>query len=281
MKPVYTFMFLLAFTVLATAQSINVITFNIRWDNPDDGVHNWQHRKHNVTALLNFHDADIFGMQEVLHSQLEYVAENMPEYNWVGVGRDDGETKGEYSPIFYRADRFEQLDYNNFWLCENPDEPALGWDAACIRICTWVKLKDKQTGKVFFVFNTHYDHKGINARIKSSQLIKHKMHTLADGLPVILMGDFNSEPHSVAYNIINSDAYFELHNSYMLSETPHYGPESTWSGFVESGEPEGKPIDFIFVTPSIKVLKHATLSESFNGLFPSDHMPVYTKIEIK
>ena len=125
-------------------------TFNIRYDNPADSLNNWQYRKDNVAEFIKKQGIDIVGMQEVLYNQLEDLKSRLPEYAEVGVGREDGKTKGEYAPLFYKKDRFEVLDSNTFWLSQYPDSVGfIGWDGACTRIATWAKLKDKKNGKVF------------------------------------------------------------------------------------------------------------------------------------
>ena len=155
------FIILLQFIIIAApafsqkSARINVMSFNIRYDNPSDGDQNWHLRKENVVRMINFYDLDIIGMQEVLVSQLNYLKDNLPGYQAVGVGREDGKDKGEFSPVFYRKDRFKELKSGTFWLSETPDKVSKGWDAALERIASWVVLKDNLTGKEFIFMNTH------------------------------------------------------------------------------------------------------------------------------
>ncbi len=143
-------------------------TFNIRYDNPQDSLNNWQYRKDRVCQFIKDHELDIVGMQEVLHNQFQDLRAGLPEYDGIGVGRDDGKTAGEYAPLFYRKDKYEVLDSNTFWLAENSDSVGMmGWDAVCVRIATWAKFKDKATGKIFMAVNTHFDHVGEEARRQS------------------------------------------------------------------------------------------------------------------
>ena len=155
---------------------LNWATFNVRYDNPGDSLNNWKNRKDRVAAFVKEQKLDIVGMQEVLHNQLEDLKERLPEYAEVGVGRKDGKTRGEYSPLFFRKDRFELLDSNTFWLSQYPDSVGfIGWDGACCRIATWAKLRDRQSGKVFMAVNTHFDHVGTQARTQSALLIIEKI----------------------------------------------------------------------------------------------------------
>jgi endonuclease/exonuclease/phosphatase family metal-dependent hydrolase len=254
---------------------LNVITYNIRFDNPNDGINSWPNRKDKVGSLIRFHDADIVCMQEVLHSQLVEIEEMLPNYTWVGAGRDDGEKQGEYSPILYDFKKFKAIDFGWFWLSETPEKPSLGWDAACIRICTWVKLKNLASAKEFFVFNTHFDHVGEVARQNSAKLIVTKTDELAANLPVILTGDFNGEPNSEAINTISQN----FADSYHASIEPPYGPVGTWNAF-DYNSPLDQRIDYIFINEHFSVLKYANITDSENQRFPSDHLPVFVKFKI-
>jgi endonuclease/exonuclease/phosphatase family metal-dependent hydrolase len=264
-----------------TGQPVRIITYNIRNDNPDDKLDSWQYRKEHVAALVGFYGADIFCLQEGLSHQVSYLQEKLKDYGHYGLGRDDGKTQGEYSAIFFNKNRFSLIDENSFWLSEDCTKPGKGWDAACIRICSWIELKDKQTGKKLFVFNTHFDHMGKTAREESAKLILKKINEFAKGKQVILTGDFNSNPEDASYKTIVSqkEGNVRMSDSRKISATPHYGPENTFcGGFLTSGTEELATIDYIFVTSEVKVLKHATLSDSSAGHFYSDHMPVLADI---
>lgn len=256
-------------------QEIRVMTYNIRYDNPDDGVNQWSNRKERVANLIQFNKADVFGLQEALHHQLTWLDEHLPEYDWVGVGRTDGKLEGEFSPIFYNTQHMEKLESDTFWLSPTPDKPSKGWDAALPRICTWVRLRDRNTGKEFIVFNTHFDHRGEQARQESAKVILQKISEIAgEDTPVILTGDFNTQPGTKPYNIITQ----QLNDAFQSSNTPHYGPKATYldegGGFSVSSGEGGRRIDYIFTNQSVKVLRHGIISSFRDGRFPSDHLPV-------
>src|SRR5690606_24570908 len=154
--------------------------------------------------LIQFHDFDIFGTQEGLKHQLDYLQEEMPGYAYIGVGRDDGKDAGEYAAIFYKKELFELLDKGNFWLSEDTTKPNKGWDAVLPRICSWGKFKEKSSGLVFFFFNTHFDHVGTIARQESAKLILNKINKTTGTSPTIVTGDFNVDQHSPSYNVLEN-----------------------------------------------------------------------------
>lgn len=206
--------------------SLNVMTFNIRYDNPDDGKNNWQYRKERAAKAIKFYDADIVGTQEVLKNQLEDLKDRLPGYKAIGVGREDGMEGGEYSALLFKADRFNVEDSGTFWLSETPEVPgSLGWDAACRRVATWARLTDKVTGKTLLALNTHLDHVGQQARSESVELIFKKVTELSQGAPIIVTGDFNSTPGSdVVKHITNQSDPNHLSDSKSLAQIV-YGPE--------------------------------------------------------
>lgn len=256
--------------------SFNVMTYNIRMNTPDDGVNAWPQRKNKVIGLFKFHQPDIFGIQEALSDQMTDLVAGLPDFDHLGVGRDDGKSLGEHMAVFYRKSRFEKLEGGTFWLSQTPDKPGLGWDAVCNRTCTWLKLKDKMTKKTFYFFNTHLDHRGRTARIESAKLILKFMKEInKDGLPFILTGDFNSTKENEPIQIILK----ELTDSRTISETDPYGPEGTSGGFDVKIMP--RTIDYIFVNEKVNVLRYAVLSDSFGLYYPSDHLPVFTEVQLK
>lgn len=272
---------MLLFSSLSFAQkkeAINAMSFNIRYDNPDDGKQNWHHRKENVVRMINFYDLDIIGMQEVLVTQLNYLKINLKQYRTIGIGREDGKEKGEFSPIFYRKDRFKELKNGTFWLSETPEKVSKGWDAALERIATWVVLKDNTTGMEFIFMNTHFDHIGKQARIESAKLLKQKSIELAGNLPLILTGDFNLMPESEAIKIlIEPDGEHTLINSSSIADIK-YGPDWTTCGFDNRPYQDRKVIDYIFVKGVMKVERYAVFSETLNDIFLSDHCPVFARV---
>lgn len=263
---------------LLWSQQMNIVSFNIRYNSPNDGINAWPNRIEMVTGLLGYHDPDIFGLQEALYEQITDIQKNIPEYEWFGVGRDDGERAGEFSPIFFKKSKFILLKSGNFWLSENCDKPGLGWDAACNRIVAWGKFQSKVTGKQFLVFNTHFDHRGDEARKNSAFLIRDKIKEISNdqGLPVILTGDFNLAPESKPIGLIKGF----MSDSREISETPPYGPVGTFTSF-KWDAPMDKRIDYIFVQGGVKVLKYAVITDAKEQRFPSDHLPVFVKVQLK
>lgn len=253
--------------------SLNAMSFNIRFNNPDDGEHAWPNRADRVASMIRFHQADVAGLQEALIGQIRDLEQHLPGYAWVGVGRDDGEEAGEFSPIFYRTDRLELLDEGTFWLSETPDEPgSQSWDAALPRIVTWAFFRDRDTDTAFYHFNTHFDHRGEEARLESARLITDRLATMAEDTPTVVTGDFNATPDDPPYAHL-SDA---LEDAYTAVETPH-GPPGTYSSFEVGGE-EGRRIDYIFSTNGVSVERFGTLTDQWNGHYPSDHLPVLAEV---
>jgi len=275
------FIFSLIFISSLAAQPIRVMTFNIRLDTPVDGQNNWKYRKANLVSMIRFHKADLVGLQEAQKHQIDYISQSLPEYGWIGVGRDDGKSAGEFAAIFYRKDRFDTLTVNTFWCSQTPEHPGLGWDAAYERVTTYAKFLDKASGKTFFMFNIHLDNEGAKARLESTKLIKRKIKSLCEHSPIILTGDFNSFPLSEPYKSMTAkaegDTSFTMYDSKYLSATKPHGPSGTFTGFDLSAKPKA-PIDFIFVRSGISVLYHGTLSDSFDGFLPSDHYAVLAEI---
>lgn len=254
------------------SKAINIITYNIRYSTEKDGIHAWSKRKDNVKALVKFHDTDILCTQEALAEQYDFMLENS-DFEAVGAGRDDGKRKGEFSPIYYNKNRFTKKDGGVFWLSQTPDIPSKGWDAMFNRVCTWVRLYDKLNKKEFLVFNTHYDHVGVQARIESAKLIKQKIQEIAPKLPVIYTGDLNVTPETDAIATIKSF----LNDSKEVSIEPPYGPEGTFNGF-KFDSPLKDRIDYIFVNKGFKVQKYGVLTDSKDQRYFSDHMPVLAKL---
>ncbi len=264
---------------------IRVMTYNIRYAGAtDSGPVNWNNRKAFVRSIMEYHQADIIGMQEVVHSQLLYFDSTLKGFAHVGVGRDNGKETGEYSPVFYNASLFEMLRDSTFWLSPTPSTPSKGWDAALPRVCTWVELKDRRNGKKFFVFNTHFDHVGVQAREESAKLILRQIARIAGTSPFILTGDFNSEEDSKAIRLINGKddpTQFHLLDAMNISRQLHHGSYQTFCGFEVKKGITGGHIDYIFVSPQWSVLSHATLTDFEGDYFPSDHFPVLSEMELK
>ncbi len=269
--------FLSLFLILNSgfAATIKVLTWNIRYDNAGDSLNSWQHRKENVTAQLAKYAPEIIGLQEVLRSQLDYLQSRLNTYSHFGVGRDDGKEAGEYAPIFFNKFRFTAIDSGYFWLSENPSAAVKGWDAACIRICTWVRLQDNQDKSTLFVFNTHLDHAGEKARNESALLIRDKIRAISGRDPVLMMGDFNCTDDTKAYADLTAGKF--LLDCRKTTIVPPEGPQFTFSGFDVKGK-HGGVIDHILYRKFGKVLKYKIINDNKDGRYFSDHLPVFIEI---
>lgn len=267
----------------STSIPLRVMSFNIRYNNPRDGVNAWPNRKEWVAKLIRFHDADVIGVQEALYDMLVDLDTLLPEYGRVGVGRTDGKNTGEFSAILFKRNRLEMLENQTFWLSTNPE--AVGekaWDAALERVATWGRFRDRASGCTYLHLNTHFDHIGERARQESAKLIRRRLASVAGALPVILTGDLNASPTSSAYTTLTSGTVeggiAPLSDGYLSSREGHYGPAASFNGFREI---EGSRIDYILVSSGINVLKHAILTDRWDQRFPSDHLPVLASLELR
>lgn len=260
---------------------LNIMSYNIRYDNPEDSLNNWQYRKDVAAKIIKTKDIDILGTQEVLHNQLVDLQERLPEYTAIGVGREDGIEKGEYSALFYKKDRFLEVLSGYFWLSETPEVAgSKGWDGACERIATWVILKDKKTGKEVFAINTHLDHVGKIARQEGVTLLLTKAAELSKGLPIIMTGDFNATPDSeVIKHVTNTSLKEHLINAKDIA-LEFSGTEWTFHDFGKIPVEKRDYIDYIFVSHTIETDKFEVLPEKQDGVFLSDHVPVVAKIKV-
>lgn len=257
-------------------EGLRIMSYNIRYNNPGDGKRAWDYRKEEVASLIHFYSPDLVGLQEVLHGQLLYLEEQLSDYGRIGVGRDDGKQAGEYSPVFYRKDQLGLLDQGTFWLSGTPDQPSVGWDASMERIATWGQFRRKEQGDTVFVLNTHFDHRGEQARQQSARLIRQWISQHAADHPVMVTGDFNSSPTSVPYQILVGGG--GLQDAYTISQLPSVGPDLSFSGFVVTDSLPGERIDYVFVSPAVQVKRHAIVASFNNGYFPSDHLPVVADV---
>jgi endonuclease/exonuclease/phosphatase family metal-dependent hydrolase len=275
----------LALVASAFAESpapLRVMTFNIRNSDAKDGADHWEHRKELFAKTVRDFDPDLLGTQEVLVDQYDALGAMFSEYGVVGVARDDGKRAGEWSAIFYRKSRFDQLDAGNFWLSETPDEVgSRSWDAACTRICTWARLRDRASGKEFLYANTHFDHRGEVARLESSKLIRKRLPVLSKGSPVILMGDFNCIEDDEPYRVFRGapgDNGTALIDSYREVHPKREQDEASFHAF--KGTVAGSRIDWILHTSQFKATA-AEIVHAGNGRFPSDHYPVTAVLEFE
>ncbi|REG90603.1 endonuclease/exonuclease/phosphatase family protein [Algoriphagus antarcticus] len=272
---VFLLIFIVGITSLSTAQTHNFATFNIRYANQNDVGNLWSDRLPHVASLIQFHQIELFGVQEALHNQLTDLTTELG-YKYIGVGRDDGTEKGEYAAILYDPNKFEILDQGTFWLSPTPEKPSKGWDAALNRVCTWGKFKDKGDN-TFYIFNIHYDHIGQQAREESSKLVMAQVSLInKENAPALLMGDFNVKPDNAAYATITSNPDWQ--DARMISEIPSYGPAGSFTGFDWEKMPDGI-IDHVFVKGEITVIRHGILTDNYGKKYPSDHFPVLVEVE--
>ena len=269
------------FSAEPESMEVKAMTFNIRNANPGDGPNYWGKRREWVAEFIGEQSPDVLGMQEVLKKQLDFLERRLTDYEWYGVGRDDGKMAGEYSPIFYKKARFTRLDQGTFWLSTEPDKiGSRSWDAAITRICTWVQLRDRETDRQIFVFNTHFDHRGEVARQESALLIRKRISESAKQLPWVLLGDFNTLPGGEVYQRLTRKqaGLVDTLDSYDAPQVKRKGPDSTWCGFKEVRP--GQRIDYIFVPSKAQVLELEVVVEQRDGRFPSDHLPVVSTIRM-
>lgn len=263
-----------SFFAYSQKADIHVVSYNIRLATDSDGENAWKFRKEKLNAFLHEMQPDVFGLQEVLHEQLECIADNFPEFQYVGVGRDDGKTSGEYSPVFYNKSKYSVLQSGTFWLSQTPEiAGSRGWDAACNRVVSYVGLQDLATGKKIFVFNTHFDHMGELARKNSSLLFLKAVDSIAKDIPCIITGDFNSNQQSESYKILTDPSNPKHFTDSRLVAENNEGVDYSFTGFKVNGiQPE--LIDYIFIKGPIRV-KSFTIDNRNDGInYPSDHLPV-------
>ena len=254
-------------------------TFNIRLNTDADSLNSWKYRKDNVCKYILDKKMDIVGMQEVLQNQMDDLKAGLPGYAAIGVAREDGKTKGEYSAIFYRTDKFEVLDSNTCWLSQYPDSVGfIGWDGACTRIATWGKFKDKKTGKIFMGVNTHFDHVGVEARKNGALLIIQRIKEIVGDQPAVLTGDFNVSDSSDAYQTLTTNE-FVLKDAHKIADKVS-GPAYTFHDFGRLATDKREKIDFIFVTPQIHVISSEIAQEAEGPTgYLSDHNPQIVSLE--
>jgi endonuclease/exonuclease/phosphatase family metal-dependent hydrolase len=316
MKKLFLFAILLA-SLHLSAQQMLVGSYNIRYKNANDSINGevWSKRCQVICDQVNFMAPDIFGTQEVLWSQLQDMKKALNGYDYIGIGRDDGKRGGEHEAIFYKKDKLQLLDHGDFWLNETPDKPALGWDAACIRICTWGKFSvmvpdreqrrglfnrgPKTRGITFYYFNLHMDHVGVVARREAAKLVVNRIREIAQGVPVILTGDFNVDQNDEIYTIFTQSGL--LKDSYDAARI-RFAENGTFNAFKTNYFTTSR-IDHVFVSPVINVEAYGVFTNSYwtpdddpdNTLKasdapqqisfdtyirhnPSDHYPVFVKI---
>lgn len=258
------------------SQAVKAMTYNIKYDNTGDTINNWNFRKAKMVDLIQHYNPSFLGIQEGLHNQVNYLSTNLPMYNYIGVGRDDGKEKGEYCAIYYNNTNFKLINSNTFWLSTTPNKISVGWDASMERICTYGLFLHKKTKQYYWVFNAHFDHIGVEARKKSAKLIVEKIKSLnTKSYPVILMGDFNLVPTEEAITTITN----YIPDSYTSSKTKPYGPKGTFNGFTD--RLLTNRIDYVF-TKQLKVKSVLVIDDRLdNNKHISDHLPVLVTVTKK
>lgn len=254
------------------AQELHIGTYNLRNDNKEDSLkgNGWGQRYPVICKIVQFNDLDVFGTQEGKHNMLQNMVDSLPGYQYIGIGRDDGKTKGEYSAIFYKTTRFKILKQGNFWLSTITDRPNKGWDAVLPRICTWAQFQDIKTGFKFYFFNLHMDHVGVVARKESAHLVLQKIKEMAGNSATIFTGDFNVDQHNESYKEVLSTGV--LQDCYNLAPVK-LATNGTFNAFNLNTKTDSR-IDHIFVTKQFNVKRYAILTNSYEGKAPSDHYPV-------
>ena len=254
-----------------------IISYNIRYDNKWDKENLWTLRKHRLSKLLMDYDPSIFGIQEGLLNQVKWIDSTLEKHNYIGVGRDDGMVRGEFCAIYFDTTQYEVLESSTFWLSDTPDQVSVGWDAALERICTYGLFKNRKIDEKIWVFNAHFDHVGTKARKRSSELILNKIEELNNQFfPVVLMGDFNSNPDSDPIKIFKNS----LQDALEISSTELRGPMGTFNGF-DNSHPLDNRIDYIFVK-NMNIFSYRHIDDRLkNNRHISDHFPVMITVQKK
>lgn len=258
------------------AADVRVMSYNIRYGTANDGENHWDKRKEFLLATIKAFDPDLLGTQETLGFQRDYLAAHLPQYDVLGVGRDDGKDAGEMTALYYRRDRFEKLAGGHFWLSETPDVPgSKSWDSSLTRMVTWVKLRDRKAPKLqpLMFFNTHFDHRGVQARLESARLLRRRVAEAGKTCRVILTGDFNagadSEPYRAMFGTEGGQSA-PLVDVFRLQHPVQTGDEGTFSGFKVSAT-SGPRIDWIGVVRGWQISEAAIDRTERDGRTPSDH----------
>lgn len=269
-------------TVPANLTSLRVMSFNIRNGRANDGDNSWKNRNVFTGDVIRDSNLDVIGLQEAFRFQLDDLRGQLPEFQEVGEGRDGGE-RGEYSAILYRSARFTALDSGTFWLSDTPEVKSRSWGNRYLRICTWVRLKDKKTENSFYIYNTHFDHQSQNARLKSSQLIVERINNRKHKNPFVVTGDFNADESNPVILYLKRKSKNLPESPIVLVDTfrqlhPNETSVGTGGGF--EGRADGKKIDYVFVQPEAKIVTASIIRTNRSGRYPSDHSPVMAEIQL-
>jgi len=279
------FMLLVVLSVSSVqALELNVLSFNIRYGTARDGDNHWQKRKGLVFNVLKHQTADVVGLQEALKFQIDEILDQVPAYEMIGVGRDDGDTLGEYSAILYNKDKFDVQDSGTFWFSDTPDVVASkSWGNSITRICTWALLKEKTSSELVYHYNLHLDHRSQPSREKSTALLVNMLEKREPKAPFVVTGDFNAGEDNPAILFLTQkpeqpSAVLPLVDTFRILH-PDAKEVGTFNGF--KGKTTGDKIDFVFVPHGTKVLKAEIIRDNQNGRYPSDHFPVSALVEFK
>lgn len=281
MRKILTFVLALAaaFPVLAGRKDstpLTVMSYNIRMGEAKDGSNSWQYRYPATALMIKDQMPDVLGIQEAYDYQVHFIAENFPEYKCIGVGREDGKSKGEHMSIFYNKKALKLCRWGTYWLSDTPDEPSLGWDARCKRTATWALFKDKRSGRSFYMVNTHLDHIGVEARAKGLALIMDRIGTMnKEGFPLVVTGDFNMNKSHPSMSGIASCMKNARESAIVTDDMVSF---NGWGKFPD-GKDGSKAIDFIWYTGFSSCMEFHTVTESyFDRKFISDHFPIKAKL---
>ena len=259
----------------AQAAPLTVMSFNIRYGTASDGDNHWLKRREQLFALLREQQADVIGLQEALHGQIEEILRAVPGYDYVGVGRSDGRRSGEYAAILYRTARLRPRRSDTFWFSDTPGVvKSTSWGNRIERICTWAYFEDRE-GPAFYLYNVHLDHQSQPSRERSAALLLERIRARDPRAAAVVTGDFNAgedNPAAVAMRASFLDSFRVLH--------PDAREAGTFNGFT-FGQTSGDKIDFVFVEPGTDVVEAAIVRTSRDGRYPSDHFPVTARIRLR
>ncbi|GIN73255.1 endonuclease [Bacillus sp. J14TS2] len=257
-------------------ETLSVMSYNLR-NNSDVPPNSWEERRGLIQALIQQEKPDIIGTQEGLYPQVKDMEALLPEYNWVGLGRDGG-SHGEFMTVYYRKDRFDIMEFDHFWLSDTPEQiGSTAWGSACTRMATWVRLFDNETKQTFYHVNTHLDHRSEEARVNGAKLIISKTEAFKSNLPIILTGDFNTIAESETHQTFieegqYSDTWFDAKERI----NDHLG---TFNNFKDSSGGKGR-IDWILHKGDIATLSVQIVDDQIDGRFPSDHFPLIANLQL-
>lgn len=258
---------------------VSIMTYNIRVAGPHDtGEHAWEERRPVMKKLLEHYLPDVLCTQEGTYEQLSGLEEDLPEYRYIGLGREGG-SKGEFMAVFYKNSLFRVAAFDHFWLSETPDViGSVSWESSCTRMATWALLEHRETGESFYVLNTHLDHISEDARRNAAQLLLERAGALSEQAPLVLTGDFNSSPDSEAYRILTENSIFR--DSWTEADEKKGTGLGTFTGYTdESGGGEENRIDWVLLTEQWKVKKAEIVDGRIDGRFASDHSPLFVNLE--